>query len=423
MEQTIDAITDPVSDPKSAGAPRQPLAAPQSLAKLRPRWHYIVVCALLGAALGFLLTSGPPTYESTAIVQLSESSEESTRVKQVAQTVERTATSSPVIEEAAEDRGIDPEDLARRVTASWETDTDVVLITVRGSDPDAIVEDADAVVAGLQAFYDRQTRAEIEELSVQGDELLSSGALDEPSAEAARRSGVGSALASRQGAAAAGWTTVTLLDSASDARATGLSKPIALALGAFVGAVLSAAAALALPFRRRKVRRAADVAVLLPGVRALSAGDTGAAELAGLFLESDCTDLAVVALGGVDEDALYFASDITVLLRAHGIQATIMDATDANSDNDASGAAGSDGSNLSAYQFLGRAGRAEARARHGATALVVVTTARTETLSLLTGQSELMAVVAVRARRQRAKALGRVTSQLRHSDPSVVLLP
>lgn len=423
MEQTIDTITDPVSDPKSPGASRQPLAAPQSLAKLKPRWPFVLLSALLGAVLGFLLTSGPPTYESTAIVQLSESSEESTRVKQVAQTVERTATSSPVIEEAAEARGTDPEDLARRVTASWETDTDVVLVTVRGSDLDGIVEEADAVVAGLQAFYDRQTRAEIEELSEQGDELLSSGALTEPSAEAARRSGVGSALASRQGAAAAGWTTVTLLESAGEAKSTGLSTPIALVLGAFVGAVLSAAAALALPFRRRRVRRASDVAVLLPGVRALPPGDAGAAELAGLFLESECTDLAVVALGGVDEDALYFASDVTVLLRAHGIQATIMDATDANSEDGPGRGRGSDASNLSAYQFLGRAGRAEARGRHAADALVVVTTARTESLSLLTGQSELMAVVAVRARRQRTRAISLVTSQLRHSDPSVVLLP
>jgi hypothetical protein len=187
--------------------------------------------------------------------------------------------------------------------------------------------------------------------------------------------------------------------------------------------VLSAAAALALPFRRRKVRRSSDVAVLLPGIRALPSGDMGAAELAGLFLESASTDLAIVALGGVDEDALYFASDVTVLLRAHGIQASIMDATDSNTDDADRLGPRTGTSNLSAYQFLGRAGRGEARARAGATALVVVTTARAETLSLLTGQSELMAVVAVRARRQRTKDLARVTTQLSHSDPSVVLLP
>lgn len=425
MTQTIDAIVSDASEP--ADRPQRRSGPPQNLARLWPRKRLVAAAMVLGAVVGFALTSGPVVYQSSALVQLSQSTQDSNRVKQVAQTVERTATSQPVIEGAAEARAEDPADLARRVTALWETDTDVVTITVRGTDRDEVADDADAVVRSLQEFYDRQTRAEIEELSTQGDELLSTGRLQERSAEAARRAGVGSALAARQGDAAAGWATVTPLGSASAATATGLSRPIAIALGAFVGGVLGAVAAIVLPFRRRRVTRAEEVPVLLPGTRGVAPGDGGASELAGLFLESECTDLAIIGLGDVDADTLYFASDVTILLRAHGRRATIMDATDssaAKSLDPATAPAAQDGrgGDLASYQFLGRTGRRDARNRHQAETLVVVTSARTETVSLLAGQAELMAVVAVRSGKARTDEVKDLLDQLRASQPTVVLL-
>lgn len=429
MTQTIDAIVGDAGD--SADVPQRRSGPPQNLARLWPRKRLVAAAVVVGAVMGFALTNGPTVYQSAAIVQLSESTQDSNRVKQVAQTVERTATSDPVIEGAAEARAEDPTDLGRRVTALWETDTDVVTITVRGTDPDAVADDADAVVRSLQEFYDRRTRAEIEELSTQGDELLSTGRLQERSAEAARRSGVGAALAARQGDAAAGWTTVTPLGSASSPTPTGLSRPIAIALGGFVGGVLGAVAAILLPFRRRRVGRAEEVSVLLPGTRGIAPGDGGASELAGLFLESECTDLAIIGLGDIDADALYFASDVTILLRAHGKRATIMDATDSSAAKtlEPAGAKGADGdrdsdrgSDLASYQFLGRTGRREARDRHHAQTLIVVTSARTETVSLLAGQAELMAVVAVRAGKRRTDEVKDLLDQLRPSHPIVVLL-
>lgn len=426
MTQTIDAIVSgDVSEP--ADGPLRRSGPPQHLARLWPRRRLVAAAMVLGALVGFALTSGPVVYESAAIVQLSESTQDSNRVKQVAQTVERTATSQPVIEGAAEERAEDPTDLARRVTALWETDTDVVTITVRGTDRGEVADDADAVVRSLQEFYDRQTRAEIEELSTQGDELLSTGRLNERSAEAARRSGVGSALAARQGDAAAGWTTVTPLGSASAAVPTGLSRAIAIALGGFVGGVVAAVGAILLPFRRRRISRAEEVPVMLPGTHGVAPGDGGASELAGLFLDSECSDLAIIGLGDVDADALYFASDVTILLRAHGKRATIMDATDssaAKSLEPAQAPAAKDGrgSDLASYQFLGRTGRREARERHHAETLLVVTSARTETVSLLAGQAELMAVVAVRAGDRRADEVRELLDQLRPTHPIVVLL-
>lgn len=403
-----------------------------ALAKLRMRWPWLVAAALLGAAAATALSTGPPTYETTAIMQITDGSQDSNRIKQVAQTVERTATSMNVVSKAAKKRGEDAADLAARTTAQWQTDTDVIYVSVRGLEAQEVVKDANALVASLGAFYDQQARVEIKELSAQGNELLSSGRLKDAAAEQARRAGVGAALATQQGAAAAGFTTVTLLDSASTAARTGVSRPVALALGAFVGLVLSAVAAMLLPFRRRRVRSAAEVSALLHGLRGVSAEKTGPAEIAGLFLESERSDLAVIATEGTAMASRAFAADVVALLKAHGKSASVLDTLRTplgppameNAPARQTGATAKVAEpNLSNIRFLGQSGRSETRKKDAVTALVMVTDDRPEPLSLLAGQGDVLAVLMVRARRKSTEELRGLVAPLRYSDPTVVMLP
>lgn len=424
MEQTIEVVPNGTGEPAGQRPTRRfaPIAE-GALSKFRLRWLWILIAALLGGALSILLSAGPATYTSTATLQLNDSSGDSTRVKQIGQTVERTATSMVVINRAAKARDSDANNLAARTSALWQTDTDIVAITVSGSDPNAIVKDANAVVTSLTKFYNTQTQQQITELGNQGNALLSSGKLDDNQAETARKAGVGAAVATQQGDAAAGSTTVTRLDSANPAVATGLSLPVALVLGLFVGAVLSAALALQLPFRRRKVRRAAEVPVLLNGVRGVAQAENGAAEVAGLFLESERLDLAVVAMPGAEDSATSFGNDVMRLLRAHGVSTGLVEATDNPGMTSPRRDGSSIYSNLAAFHLLGQSGRSGARRELRASSLVLVATARAEALALLAGQGDVLAVVLSRSGRQRTTDLQSVLTQLRHSDPSVVLLP
>ena len=71
---------------------------------------------------------------------------------------------------------------------------------------------------------------------------------------------------------------------------------------------------------------------------------------------------------------------------------------------------------------LGRSGRDQTRHKLSVSALVLVTTARSGSLSLLAGQSEILAVVLARSGAHSVEEVERVVEQLRHSDPTVVLV-
>jgi len=393
------------------------------MTKLRMRWTWVLVAALLGAAFGAFMTRGLVMYEASAVVQVNDATGDSNRIKQVAQTVERTALSSVVISNAAEERDTSADDLESRTRALWQTDTDVIDITVRGTDQEAIVDDANALVDSLSAFYDAQTEDVVRELGSQGNELLTSGRLRSEDAEAQRRAGIGAALADRQGVAAFETTTVVLLDPATKAVPAAMSLPVALFLGAFAGTALGVAAVMLIPFRRRSLRHASDVPVLLPGVRAVSDSENAAGEVAGLFLESERSDLVVVAMDGAEEAGYSFGADVVALLQAHGVAAAIGDPneTTAGKAPVLPGATEAVGTRSTPHR-LGRSGRDQTRGKLSVSALVLVTTARSGSLSLLAGQSEILAVVLARSGAHSVEAVERVVDQLRHSDPTVVLV-
>lgn len=274
LDPTRDLLGSSAGPDRGRSANRLASAPEHTLTKLRIRWYWVFVLLLLGAAAGYLFSRGAVTYEAVAKVQVSVDTQDSNRIKQVAQTAERAASAEAVIEQAAKARGTGTAQLAARLHAEWEIDTDVVDIVVRGDDPLGVVLDANAVAASLRSSYERATKAQFQEMGARGNELLVSGRLRDADAEAARREGVGAAVAARQGSAAYGATTITPLDPAKSAQATSLSTPVGILLGGFAGTALGAAAVILLPFRRFTITRASDIPALLPGVRGISSRTT-----------------------------------------------------------------------------------------------------------------------------------------------------
>jgi hypothetical protein len=390
------------------------------LGRTLKRWPWVVVAVAFGAALGFLLSAGPQIYTATASLQVTANSTDSNRLKQVAQTVERTVQSATVVDAAAEARRLDPGDLAARLAVAWQTDTDVVDVTVRGDNPDDVVADVQAMTAALDDFYQTQTAEQVNAIRQQGNQLLSRGRLSDDAAEAARRGAIGNALASRQEAAAAGSTTVAVLDPGQEAVRAGLSQPLAIVIGGFAGGAAGIALALLVPFRRRTVRTVSDVETLV-GTPAVPA-EWGPAEVAGLMVQSERHDLAVVAMEGAEEKAAEFGAEVITVLRSHGLHGAVVQAFDEGAvDNARSGVNGMAKQLSGSVHVLGHSSRAATRERLHAQALVLVTSATRTPLNLLSGQHDLQTAVLVPRGRHSVGGLKQILTRLRHSDPVVVI--
>lgn len=430
---TIDIATTRGSSGPAGLTRRAASRTESALGRALKRWPWVVVGALVGALAGLLLGSGPQSYAATATLQVTPQSSDSIRLKQVAQTVERAVLSSSVVDAAAEARDLDPGDLAARLSAEWQTDTDVVDVTVRGSDREDVVADVAAMTESLETFYTQQTAEQIASLRQQGNQLLSQGRLSDSDAEAARRGAVGSALAARQENAASGATTVVLLDPGPESYSTGLTTPLAILLGAFAGAAAGLAAALLVPFRRRVIRSTLDVEAFL-GTRAVPA-EWGAAEVAGLMVQSERHDLAVVAMAGAEDSAAAFGAEVVTVLRSHGIHGAVVKAFDEGEgarDGMREGVRESGSSRRGAngvatkevggsVHVLGHNSRISTKQRLNAQALVLVTTDTRTPLNLLAGQHQMQAAVMVPRGRHSVGALQQVVTRLRHSDPVVVI--
>jgi hypothetical protein len=388
-------------------------ALSQPLSILRLRWRWLVGAFLLGL-LGGGLTTGPIGYDATAIMEVSQTDGDSTRIKQLGQTVESTATSSVVVAEAARRRGISAADLASRLKVVWKEDSDVVNITVRGSNSRAAVLQANAVATAVGTVAARQSADQVNEISRSGDDLLTSGELANKKAEATRKTEIGSAIASQQSDAINNSTAVQLVGPARTATAAGIPRPVGAALGGFGLAALVAAFAAFLPFRRRRVRRVAELQKLLPGTRVRPA-DSAAGEVAGLLAESGRRDLALVALDDT-RSAEDFGQEVMELLAFHGVPSVVSSVAEQRAPRPVTTATVESG-----RVPIGPVGRREPRREPDVPVRVIVTGPDERSLSLLDGQSQVLAVVVAAAREHRIDELTRVTSRLQYADPTVIL--
>jgi hypothetical protein len=412
---TFSAEQDITPIARAGASTDKPLSSPLSILRLRWRW---VAGAFLVGLLGGGLTTGPTGYDATAILEVTQSSGDSVRIKQLGQTVESTATSSVVVAEAARRRGISPTGLASRLKVVWKEDTDVVDITVRAANPRAAALQANAVATAVSTIAARQSTAQVNEISRAGDDLLSSGKLADRKAEATRKTELGSAIATQQSDAVASSTAVQLVGPARTAHASGIPRPVGAALGGFSLAAIAAAFAVFVPFRRRRVRGVEELESLLPGVRVRALG-TAPGEVAGLIVESGRRDLAVVTMDD-PASAHEFANDVMELLSIHGVPSTIASVEEQRAPRPLTPAAIGD-STRAPLGPVGPTGRREARREPDVPVRVMVTGPDERALSVLDGQSQVLAVVVVAARRHRVQELQQVTTRLQYADPTVIL--
>jgi hypothetical protein len=408
-EQDITPIT------RMGGGTDKPLSSP--LSTLRLRWRWVAGAFLLGL-LGGGLTTGPTGYDATAILEVTQTSADSARIKQLGQTVESTATSSVVVAEAARRRGLSPTGLASRLKVVWKEDTDVVDITVRAANPRAAALQANAVATAVSTVAERQSASQVDQISRAGDDLLSSGELSDRKAEATRKTELGSAVATQQSDAVANSTAVQLVGPARTAKASGIPRPVGAALGGFGLAALAAAFAVFVPFRRRRVRGVEELESLMPGVRVRPVR-TAPGEVAGLILESGRRDLAVVTMDDPGS-AHEFANEVMELLAVHGVPSSISSVEEQRVSRPLTPAAIGDGVRVPLGP-VGPTGRREARREPDAPVRVMVTGPDERALSLLDGQSQVLAVIVVAARRHRVGELQQVAARLQYADPTVIL--
>jgi hypothetical protein len=270
----------------------------------------------------------------------------------------------------------------------------------------------------VNTVAERQSADQVNQISRAGDDLLSSGELADRKAEATRKTELGSAIATQQSDAVANSTSVQLVGPARTAKASGIPRPVGAALGGFALAALAAAFAVFVPFRRRRVRGVEELESLMPGVRVRPAG-SAAGEVAGLLSESGRRDLAVVTMD--DPRAAHeFANEVMELLAVHGVPSTISSVEEQRTPRPLTTAAVVDGVRAPIGP-VGPAGRREPRREPDVPVRVMVTDPDERSLSLLDGQSQVLAVVVAAARRHRVQELQQVTSRLQYADPTVIL--
>ena len=161
------------------------------LAAVLARWPWLLAVGLMLALLSALApVSGLSA--ATATMQITGSYPDSLRAKQIGQTVERAVKSEPVMAEAARARNVTAKNLASRVTAQWLEDTDLIMITVSGSDADGVVKDADSVADAVVAVNAQEAQSQLKQIQKESNRLLTSGNLADTRAEAARRTQLGS---------------------------------------------------------------------------------------------------------------------------------------------------------------------------------------------------------------------------------------
>ncbi len=424
-----DEDSAPVPKPSSGPSPvpaeplpaenrRLPKAAARPapvLALLKSRWPWLVITGLLGTVLGLVLGAAQ-TYQATATLQLTGVTD-SFRVKQVGQTAELLAVSPPVIKEAVKSEGLEgtlPEELGPRTTALWGIDTDLVDITVRNQDGPQAVREANAVVNAVVTTARNNQQAELTQVQSAVESLLSKNKLTGTTAELDRQKQVGALAADRQ---------FKVLDAVSVAVASpaiaylpaGASRPVSAALGGIGGIILGALAALIVGAGRRRVRTPGELRALAPELTLKST--TQAGEVAGRLLESGHSTLVVLSLPSTPSSASRFAAAVANHLRTHGSSVTLVNAIALESSDSASMALPDE------VWVLRRDIRQDVKAYFSTDVLVVACTAEPEAVGLISGQSDLMAVVVAKEGRSRLQQIWDTVSAVESADPIVVLAP
>jgi hypothetical protein len=402
--------------PKAASRPAPVLAL------LRARWPWLVIAGLLGTVLGLLLGSSQ-TQQATAVLRLSGIND-SARIKQVGQTYQLLAVSPQVIARAAKSAELAtkkgaqtaPEELGPRVSAAWGLDTELIGITVHNRNGEYAVAEANAVLAATLANATDARDAQLKSFKDQVEANLRNKLNgDAATAESSRRDKLGQLLADQQMQIIADAASVTVGDKATSYIAGGSAPQVSAGLGGVGGLLLGGVAALVVGAGRRRVRTPNELRSLAPEITMKAT--TQAGEVAGRLLESGHSTLVVLSLPSTPSSASRFAAAVANHLRTHGSSVTLVNAIALESSDPASMALPDE------VWVLRRDIRQDVKAYFSTDVLVVACTAEPEAVGLISGQSDLMAVVVAKEGRSTLQQIWDTVGAVESADPIVVLAP
>lgn len=266
------------------------------LGLLRRNLPLLVVGALLGGLLGWMVASLRSDYTASTVVSVRAGTGDAAATNTAVQSAAVIATSDAVITQAAGALGVDPGNLKRRTTATVDDGTTLVTISVTAS-TDAEAARAAAAVADAAVNSYRTRSSEIaSQVRTAGEELLASGKLSASAAEIARQNSIGLTVGQAQGGSIDGAVALTLVSPPTQARLAGISKSIGFIFGAAAGVLLAALLALSRGWqRRRRIRNEADLQSAR-GSR-LAVTDDSVDQIAGVILESGQRCVVVLDAG------------------------------------------------------------------------------------------------------------------------------
>jgi hypothetical protein len=413
LAEEIDVKTRPSSKVHGGRETRQRLGSedPVGVGPLPPLGvllarPLLLVGALVGGALIGLALTTSGAYKADAVLEFTAPGIDSGLVRQIGQTLARTAVASDVVQSAETASGASDRTLGNRVTAKWVTDTQLITVSVTASGPEAAVRDANAIAEAVVSHQANDTRTHLKQALDEFNAALKDQTLTNPDAEAARRAQLGNSFALRQDAITAQSGQVAVLDAATVAGPAGLTRPMGLILGAALGLLAAALVSALLGVRGLRVRSTWTLRYLLSAWRIASPGQ--AAEIAGRIIESRKNAVAVIATEEAEEATIDFASEIQEWLEAHGRSVRAVNLVGAH-DSAAS------------LRLLRHDVRDDVERTLGTDLVVYTVDADSKAATLLHGQSNLRALVVARRRRTRLESALRALRSFAPARPVLIL--
>jgi capsular polysaccharide biosynthesis protein len=356
--------------------------------------------------IGLVLTASG-AFKAEAVLAFTAPGSDSVLVRQMGQTLARTAMASDVVQSAEISSGDTTSPLRDRMTAKWLTDTELVVVSVTAATPDAAMRDANAIAEAVVTLKNNDVQTQLAKALNEFNAALKDQALENSQAEASRRTQLGASLALRQDAITAQSGKVTVLDAASVAGPAGLTRTMGLVIGAALGLLVAALISALLGVRGLRVRSAWTLRYLLTDWRIASPGQ--AAEIAGRIIESRKNAVAFIATEGTDEATRGFASEIRDCLEAHGRTVRTVDLIGVQN-------------NSASLRLLRHDVRDDVDGELGSDLVLYTVNADSKAASLLQGQSNLRALVVARRRRTRVEPALRALKSFSPARPVLVLV-
>lgn len=376
---------------------------PTGLLLARPA--LLLVCALLGALIGFAVTGGGG-YQASAVIEYPVTSQDGNVAKQTGQTLARTAVNQTVLDQAAAALQTTATDLSSRLSAKWETDTRLVTVTVTAPDERQAVDSANVVASTVITAAQAGRQAALTTALQDSTAVLNDQALPQADAELSRKTQLGAALGIRQDAIIGQTNALSVTDPATTATAAGLGRPIGAAIGLIAGLLLGGLAALLLGLRGLRVSPGRALRTLLPHTEVNTSGQV--AKLAGECLDSRIDTVAIVAAPGMIAQSKTIGEELAGFIGAHGRRVMVIGPEQVQD-------------RAAALGLLGRDVRADVMLQNGADLLVAVVVADSDAAALLEGQSDVRAHVVVESGRTTLSRTLHILESFSRARPTLVL--